>query len=82
MSTSVPEIEPPVTDALPVEKLVPESVVTATEPPVIDALFVVIVENVPAADVAEPITTSSILPPSKSTTDEVKSAPAIAPPVI
>ena len=76
------EIEPPVIDALPVEKLVPESVVTATEPPVIDALFVVIVEKVPAAEVAAPITVPSIAPPSKSTTDEVKSAPEIAPPVI
>ena len=81
-SISVPVIEPPVIATLPLEKLVPASVVTDTEPPVIAALFVVIVENVPAADVLAPMIVSSMLPPSKSTTDEVRFAPVIAPPEI
>jgi hypothetical protein len=82
MSTSVEDIEPPVILAFAVEKLVPESVNTATEPPVTAALLVVIVENVPAAEVFAPIIVPSIAPPSISTADEVRLAPEIAPPVI
>ena len=82
MFTSVAEIEPPVILAFPVEKLVPVSVVTATEPPEICALLVVIVENVPAAEVFVPIVVASISPPSMFTVDEVRLAPEIAPPVI
>ena len=46
--------------------------VTDTLPPVSDTLFDDSVEKVPAADVAPPITTPSIVPPSKSTTDDVE----------
>ena len=56
--------------------------VTVTLPPVSVTLFDASVENVPAADVASPIVTLSIEPPSKSTDVDVSEAPEIAPPVI
>ena len=82
MSTSVPEISPPVIVALPEFRAVAVTVANEAVPPVSVTLFEDKVEKVPAAEVAAPITTPSIAPPSKSTTDEVKFAPEIAPPVI
>ena len=71
MSKSVPEIAPPVIVALPEFRLVAVAVVNDAVPPVMAALAVVIVENVPAADVLAPIAVPSIAPPFTSMASNV-----------